>query len=143
MLVLGLQDRWQPIREDQLAMRTNDCWLPGETGPRTNGRGPTILCLSFQSKFHAQALQWSEYLIHIGMRSDSRRPTDRGIGGVAVSFSRIGADEATGASERIIRGRDFHRAPLSPLCQPVAWHSEKRHSDSLTPFNCSKRSCKT
>ena len=50
LLVLGLQDRWQPIREDQLAMRTNDCWLPGETGPMTNGRGPTILCLSFQLK---------------------------------------------------------------------------------------------
>merc|ERR1712117_734575 len=48
LLVLGLQDRWQPIREDQLAIRTNDCWLPGETGPRTNGRGPTILCLSLQ-----------------------------------------------------------------------------------------------
>ena len=48
LLVLSLQDRWQPIREEQLAMRTNDCWLPGETGPRTNGRGPSILCLSFQ-----------------------------------------------------------------------------------------------
>ena len=48
LLVLSLQDRWQPIREDQPAMRTNDCWLPGETGPMTNGRGPTILCLSFQ-----------------------------------------------------------------------------------------------
>ena len=48
LLVLGLQDQWQPIREDQLAIRTNDCWLPGETGPRTNRRGPTILCLSFQ-----------------------------------------------------------------------------------------------
>ena len=34
--------------EDQLAMRTNYCWLPGQTGPRTNGRGPAILCLSFQ-----------------------------------------------------------------------------------------------
>ena len=32
LLALGLQDRWQPIREDQLAMRTNDCWLLGETG---------------------------------------------------------------------------------------------------------------
>ena len=32
LLDLGLQDRWQPIREDQLAMRTNDCWLLGETG---------------------------------------------------------------------------------------------------------------
>ena len=48
LLVISLQDRWQPIREDQLAMRTNYCWLPGQTGPRTNGRGPAILCLSFQ-----------------------------------------------------------------------------------------------
>ena len=31
-------------------MRTNDCWLPGERGPMTNGRGPTVLCLSFQLK---------------------------------------------------------------------------------------------
>ena len=51
LLVLGLQDQWQPIREEQLAMRTND-W-PGQTGPKTNIRGPTIVCLSFQFKSHA------------------------------------------------------------------------------------------
>ena len=40
-LVVGLQDRWQPMREDQLALRTNDRWLPEEKGPTTNEKGPT------------------------------------------------------------------------------------------------------
>ena len=35
-LVVGLQDRWQPMREDQLALRTNDRWLPEGKRPRTN-----------------------------------------------------------------------------------------------------------
>ena len=35
-LVIGLQDRWQPMREDQLALRTNDRWLPEGKRPRTN-----------------------------------------------------------------------------------------------------------
>ena len=35
-LAIGLQDRWQPMREDQLALRTNDRWLPERKRPRTN-----------------------------------------------------------------------------------------------------------
>ena len=41
-LVVGLQDRWQPMREDQLALRTNDRWLPEEKRPRTNEKLLTI-----------------------------------------------------------------------------------------------------
>ena len=40
-LGIGLQDRRQPVGEDQLALRTNDRWLPEEKGPTTNEKGLT------------------------------------------------------------------------------------------------------
>ena len=36
-----MQDRRQPMGEDQLASRNNDHWLPEEEGPMTNKKGPT------------------------------------------------------------------------------------------------------
>ena len=56
MLVLCLQDRWQPMRKDQLSLRTDDCRLPEVIGPRTDKKGPTVL-YKFISAIASQIIQ--------------------------------------------------------------------------------------
>ena len=38
--IVGLQDQRQPMRVEQLALRTNDRWLPEEKGPMTDAKIP-------------------------------------------------------------------------------------------------------